>query len=46
MGDMSEEKKLKNLRKFRDAHRKFVHKTIEDARGLITEGRSLSPRSV
>ena len=40
MGDMSqsEKKKLKNLRKFRDGHRKFVQKTIEDAKGLITEG--------
>ena len=40
MGDMShsEKKKLKNLRKFRDGHRKFVQKTIEDAKGLITQG--------
>ena len=40
MGDMShsEKKKLKNLRKFRDGHRKFVEKTIEDAKGLIAEG--------
>ena len=40
VGDMSqsEKKKLKNLRKFRDGHRKFVEKTIEDANGLIAEG--------
>ena len=40
MGDMSQsgKKKLKNLRKFRDGHRKFVEKTIEDAKGLIAEG--------
>ena len=40
MGDMShsEKKKLKNLRKFRNGHRKFVQKTIEDAKGLITQG--------
>ena len=36
VGDMSqsEKKKLENLRKFRDGHRKFVQKTIEDAKGL------------
>ena len=34
----SEKKKLKNLRKFRDGHPKFVQKTIEDAKGLITQG--------
>ena len=34
----SKKKKLKNLRKFRDGHRKFVEKTIEDAKGLISEG--------
>ena len=40
MGDVSqsEKKKMKNLRKFRDGHRKFVEKTIEDAKGLIAEG--------
>ena len=38
MGDMSEKKKLKNPRKFRNGHRKFAQKTIEDAKGLITEG--------
>ena len=40
MGGMSqlEKKKLKNLRKVRDGHQKFVQKTIEDAKGLITEG--------
>ena len=40
VGDMSqsEKKKLKNLRKFRNGHRKFVEKTIEDAKGLIAEG--------
>ena len=40
VGDMSQsgKKKLKNLRKFRDGHRKFVEKTIEDAKGLIAEG--------
>ena len=40
VGDMSQsgKKKLKNLRKFRDGHRKFVEKTIEDAIGLIAEG--------
>ena len=40
MGDMSqsEKKKLKNLRKFRDGHRKFVEKTIKDAKGFIAEG--------
>ena len=40
MGDMSqlEKTKLKNLRKFRDSHRKFVEKTIEDAKELIAEG--------
>ena len=41
MGDMSEKKKLKNLRKFRLGHRKFVQKTIEDAKGLIAEGNSI-----
>ena len=38
MGDMSDKKKLKNLRTFRDDHRKFVQKTIADVKGLITEG--------
>ena len=37
LGDMSQsgKKKLKNLRKFRDGHQKFVEKTIENAKGLI-----------
>ena len=38
VGDMSDKKKLKNLRTFRDDHRKFVQKTIADVKGLITEG--------
>ena len=29
---------MKNLRKFCNGHRKFVKKTIEDAKGLIAEG--------
>ena len=33
--------KLRNLRKFRDGHRKFVQKTIEQAKGLISEGNSI-----
>ena len=35
---MLEKRNLKNLRKLRDGHRKFVQKTVEDAKGLITEG--------
>ena len=33
--------KLRNLRKFRDGHRKFVQKTIDEAKGLIAEGNSI-----
>ena len=41
VGDMPEEKKLKNLRKVRDGHRKFAQKTIADVKELITEGNSI-----
>ena len=32
---------MKYLRKFRDSHRKFVKKTIEDAKGLVPESNFL-----
>ena len=35
---LSEQKKLKNLRKFRDGHRQFVQKTFQDAKDLNTKG--------
>ena len=43
---MSEKKKLKNLRKFRDGHRSFVRKTIASATELLSGGNPIDVKKL
>jgi len=43
---MSEKKKLKNLRNFRDGHRIFVRKTITSATELLSGGNSIDVKKL
>ena len=43
---MSEKKKLKNFRKFRDGHRSFVRKTITSATELLSGGNPIDVKKL
>ena len=43
---MAEKKKLKNLKRFRDGHRSFARKTVEDAQELIAGGNPIDVKRV